>query len=104
LKRNETSQDFDGASVVSLFGVGDQGFAWSLQGDGKTARIMQVSKVTLPAIMATSPEITKMQEDVGAGFSRDVQDIFIKSLRQAANVKINETLWKQNSGSELAGP
>ncbi len=104
LKRNETSQEFDGAAVVALYGVGDQGFAWSLAGDGKTARVMQVSKVTLPAIMATSPDISKLQADASSGLARDLQDSFVNSLRKAAKVTINEELWKQNSGTVLDEP
>ena len=98
IKRNETSQDFDGAAVTALFGVADQGFAWSLEGDGKTARVMQVSKDTLPAVMATSPEIKKLKDQAGKGFALDVGQGFIASLRQNANVAINEDLWRQNTG------
>jgi peptidyl-prolyl cis-trans isomerase D len=104
LRRNETSQEFDGASVVSLFNVGDQGFAWSLEGDGKTARIMQISKISLPAIMATSPEITKLQDEASAGLARDIGDGYIAALRKSANVSINEELWKQNTGSTFDQP
>lgn len=104
LKRNETSEDFDGAAVVSLFDQPDQGFAWSLEGDGKTARIMQVSKVTLPALMATSPEITKLQQEIGAAFVNDIANGYVAALRKNANVTINEELWKQNSGSNFDEP
>lgn len=104
LKRNETSQEFDGAAVVSVFSVKDQGFAWSLAGDGVTARLMQVSKIKLPALMATSPEIKKLQDEAGAGLGRDVNESFVAALRKAANVTINEELWKQNSGSEIVQP
>ena len=101
LKRNETSQDFDGASVVSVYSVGDQGFAWSLAGDGKTARVMQITKITLPAVMATSPELTKLQDEASLGLSRDIGDSFVGALRKAADVTINEELWKQNTGTDI---
>ena len=104
LKRNETSEDFDGAAVVSLFDQPDQGFAWSLEGDGKTARVMQVAKLTLPALMATSPEITKLQEEIGAAFANDIANSFVAALRKNANVTVNEELWKQNSGSNFDEP
>ena len=104
LKRNETSEDFDGAAVVSLFDQPDQGFAWSLEGDGKTARIMQVAKVALPALMATSPEITKLQEEASAGLANDIGGSFVAALRKNANVTINEELWKQNSGANFDEP
>ncbi len=104
LKRNETSEDFDGAAVVSLFDQPDQGFAWSLEGDGKTARVMQVAKLTLPALMATSPEITKLQEEIGAAFANEIANSFVAALRKNANVTVNEELWKQNSGSNFDEP
>lgn len=101
MKRNETSQEFDYAAVAALYNVGDQAYTWSLAGDGKTARIMQISKVTLPAVMASSPEITKLQEDVKTGMAQDIGQSFVASLRKAANVRINEELWKQNSGTDF---
>lgn len=104
LKRNETSEEFDGAAVVSLFDQPDQGFAWSLEGDGKTARVMQVVKVTLPAVMAASAEITKLQDEVAVGFANDMSGSFVSALRRNANVTINEELWKQNSGSNFEVP
>ena len=104
LKRNETSEDFDGAAVVSLFDQPDQGFAWSLEGDGKTARVMQVAKLTLPTLMATSPEITKLQEEIGAAFANEIANSFVAALRKNANVTVNEELWKQNSGSNFDEP
>jgi peptidyl-prolyl cis-trans isomerase D len=104
LKRNETSQEFDGQAVSSLYNVGDQGFAWSLAGDGKTARIMQITKVALPAIMATSPDIKKLQDEATTGLGNDLSETFIASLRKAANVTINEELWKQNTGTDIQQP
>ena len=104
LKRNETSEDFDGTAVVSLFDQPELGFAWSLEGDGKTARVMQVVKVALPALMATSPEITKLQEEANIGLSADIGASFIAALRKNANVTINEELWKQNSGANFETP
>jgi len=100
LKRNETSEAFDGTASVALFNVGDKGFAWSLEGDGKTARVMQVTKVEIPAVMATSPESKKLQDEAAQGLSRDLAESFIKSIRQNANVTINEELWRQNTGTE----
>jgi peptidyl-prolyl cis-trans isomerase D len=104
LKRNETSEAFDGTAVVSFFNAPDKGFAWSLEGDGKTARVMQVDKVTIPAVMATSPEVKKLQDEGTAGLSRDIVDGFIAAIRQNANVTINEDLWRQNTGAAFAQP
>jgi peptidyl-prolyl cis-trans isomerase D len=102
LKRNETSDTFDNTAVVSFFDAPDQGFAWSLEGDGKTARVMQVVKVTVPAVMAVSPEAKTLQDEAAAGLSRDISESYVKALRANANVSINEVLWQQNTGANFA--
>jgi peptidyl-prolyl cis-trans isomerase D len=102
LKRNETSEVFDGAAVVSLFNEPDKGFAWSLEGDGKTARVMQVTKVTLPAVMATSPDAKKLQDEASAGLGRDLSESFLQAVRANADVKVNQDLWQQNTGAAYA--
>ena len=102
LKRNQQADDFDGPALEALFSVGDQGFASSVEGDGKTARVMQVSKVNIPALMATSPEIEQAKTQAKSGFGSDLQLAFIAALKQSVGVKINEALWKQNTGGDAA--
>jgi peptidyl-prolyl cis-trans isomerase D len=104
LKRNETSESFDGTAVVAFFNAADKGFAWSLEGDGKTARVMQVVKSTVPAVMAVSPEAKKLQDEASTGLSRDIAESYIQAIRQNANVSINEDLWRQNTGAAAAQP
>jgi peptidyl-prolyl cis-trans isomerase D len=102
LKRNQQADDFDGPALQSLFSVADQGFAYSVEGDGKTARIMQVAKTTLPAVMATSPEIEQAKTQAKSGFSSDLQLALVAALKKSVGVKINEALWKQNTGGDAA--
>jgi peptidyl-prolyl cis-trans isomerase D len=104
LKRNETSEVFDGAAVVSLFNEADKGIAWSLEGDGKTARVMQVTKVTLPAVMAVIPEAKKLQDEASAGLGRDISESFIAAMRANADVQVNQDLWQQNTGAAYGTP
>ena len=100
IKRNEASADFDGPDVTALFSVPDKGFAWSLGGDGKSARVMEVTKDTIPSMMATSDTIKKLQTDSAAGLAGDVGQSYLLALRQNSNVSINEPLWRQNTGTE----
>jgi peptidyl-prolyl cis-trans isomerase D len=102
IKRNEASADFDGPAVTALFSVMDKGFAWALDGDGKSARVMEVVKDVLPSMMATSDTIKKLQEDSMNGLSQDIGQSYVSALRKNADVTINEALWKQNTGSDLA--
>ena len=100
IKRNEASADFDGPDVTALFSVPDKGFAWSLGGDGKSARVMEVTKDTIPSMMATSDTIKKLQTESAAGLAGDVGQSYLLALRQNSNVSINEPLWRQNTGTE----
>ena len=102
IKRNEASAEFDGPAVSALFATPDKGFAWTLEGDGKSARVMQVTKDTLPSMMATSDAIKKLQSDSAASFGQDIGQSYIQALRANANVTINDALWRQNTGTEQA--
>lgn len=102
IKRNEASADFDGPDVTALFSVPDKGFAWSLGGDGKSARVMEVAKDTIPSMMATSDSIKKLQADSTAGLGDDLGQSYVLALRQNSSVSINEPLWRQNTGTEQA--
>ena len=102
IKRNEGSADFDIGAVNALFSVADKGFAFALGGDGKTARVMQVTKDTIPSALIASPEIKKLQTEVTSGFAQDLGQSYVLALRQSANVSINDALWRQNTGTEQA--
>lgn len=102
IKRNEASAEFDGPAVAALFAAPANGFAWTLEGDGKSARVMQVTKDALPSMMATSDAIKKMQSDSAASFGQDIGQTYIQALRANANVVVNDALWKLNTGTEQA--
>ncbi|MDE2446719.1 MAG: peptidyl-prolyl cis-trans isomerase, partial [Alphaproteobacteria bacterium] len=102
LKRNEATADFDGPAVAALFSVPDKGFAWSLGGDGKTARVMEVTKDVVPSMVATSDTIKKLQDDSKSGLAADISQSYVLALRNEAGVTINEALWKQNTGAAYA--
>lgn len=105
LKRNEQNQDFDGQALAALFSVPDQGFAYSVDGDGKSAHVMQVIKDVAPPVMAApSDEVKKLQADFKARLINDLQVTFVSALRQNANVTINEDLWRLNQGGNQQQP
>ncbi len=98
LKRNQQSADMDGPALATAFSVPDQGFASSVGGDGKTGRVMQVVKVALPAVMATSPELDQAKKQLQAMLGNDLEAGLVTALKKDAGVEINEALWKQNTG------
>jgi peptidyl-prolyl cis-trans isomerase D len=100
LKRNQQTPEFDGAALKAAYVVADQAFASAAGGDGKSARVMQVVKIVLPAVMATSPELDQAKKLAEAGFGNDLQTALVKALKKSAGVKINESLWKLDTGGE----
>ena len=100
LKRNQQTPEFDGPAIATAYSVGDQAFVTSPGGDGKTARVMQVVKVALPSVMATSPELEQIKQQMKSAFENDLRTGLISSLKKQVAIKINAALWKQNTGSD----
>jgi peptidyl-prolyl cis-trans isomerase D len=99
LKRNETSAEFDGLAVIALFGVPENGFTWSLEGDGKTARIMQSQAVLLPTFDPASADAIAIAAEMKQSALQDVLASYVLALKNKAGVVINETLWRQITGT-----
>ena len=100
LKRNQQTPEFDGPAIAAAYSVGDQASAASPGGDGKTARVMQIIKVTLPSVMATSPELEQIKQQMKSAFESDLRTGLVSALKKQVAIKINAALWKQNTGSD----
>jgi peptidyl-prolyl cis-trans isomerase D len=103
IKRNAVSEEFDGAAALALFSVPEKTLTWSLLGDGTSAQIIEVSKVTLPAagLNASTQQIVDVAKQ---GLSGDLADAYLKSARASTKVTINEELWRQISDSTTTTP
>jgi peptidyl-prolyl cis-trans isomerase D len=103
IKRNAVSEEFDGAAALALFSVPEKTLTWSLLGDGTSAQIIEVSKVTLPAagLNASTQQIVDVAKQ---GLSGDLADAYLKSAKASTKVTINEELWRQISGSTTTTP
>lgn len=99
LKRNETGEGFDAAAVRALFAVPENGFASALDGDGRTARIMQSQAVLLAPFDANSAESKAIGEKLQTASANDLLTAYLGELQKTAGVKVNETLWRQISGT-----
>jgi peptidyl-prolyl cis-trans isomerase D len=96
LRRNNTSEEFDGQATLALFAAPEKSLTWSLEGDGRSARIIEVSKVTVPTSMAAnSSEVTDVAKQ---GLSGDLLDSYLNAARNGAKVVLNEELWRKISG------
>jgi peptidyl-prolyl cis-trans isomerase D len=102
LKRNETSADFDTAAVTALFGVAENGATWSLEGDGRSARIIQSKAVMAPPFDPASETAKQIAEAVKEGIQSDLPQIYLGALGSAKGAQINDQLWRQISGNTTA--
>ena len=98
IKRNNTSEEFDGVSTLALFSVGEKALTWALEGDGKSARIIEVSKVNIPQ-GTTTVSAQEVGEVAKRGLGGDLLDSYLKSARAGTSVTVNEELWRQISGT-----
>lgn len=99
LKRGQALPEFDGLAAIALFGAPEKGFTWSLEGDGKSARIIQTDKVENPPAGAGAVVSKEEQLNQRILMSRDMEESFLKATRNAVPVVINEELWSRVSGA-----
>jgi peptidyl-prolyl cis-trans isomerase D len=99
IKRNQVSETFDGVATMALFASPAGSLTWALEGDGKSARIIEVGKATVPSFSAVSVASKEVLDFVRPGLSQDFETQFIKAVRGHAQVSINEELWRQISSA-----
>lgn len=104
LKRNEAYPEFDVSAVTALFSVPDNKFAWSLEGDGKAARIMQSQPVMSEPFDSNSVQAKELAQSVTEAASKDLLTAYLAALQGEIGVSINNALWQQVSGSPNAAP
>ena len=104
LKRNEADPDFDIPAVTALFSVPENEFAWSLEGDGKTAKIMQSQAVLAVPFDSQSPAGKELAKTLKDETSNDLLTTYLTALQEQIGVSINETLWRQVSGASQTNP
>ena len=104
LRRNEASPEFDVPAVTALFSVPDNKYAWSLEGDGKTARIMQAQPVMAEPFNSNSPQAKELAQSVREAAAKDLLTAYLTALQGQIGVSINNALWQQVSGSPNATP
>lgn len=100
LKRNETSPDFDAEAIAALFNVPESGFAFAVESDGKSAQVMQSQAVLLPPFDGASEEAKTIASSIEEGTGNDVLSSYLAALQGQAGITINETLWRQISGTQ----
>jgi peptidyl-prolyl cis-trans isomerase D len=99
IKRNQVSEAFDGVATLALFAAKPGTLTWALEGDGRTARIIEATKSETPAYSAVSVLGQEVTETARTGLGEDLEDTFVKAIRATADVTINEDLWRKISSS-----
>ncbi len=99
VRRNDVSEAFDGMAALALFASPANTLTWSLEGDGKTARIIEVSKINTPAFNAASNETKAMADELKLGIGDDALAVYLRAARTRADVSINQELWQNIRGA-----
>ena len=81
-----------------MFEAPEKTLTWAMEADGQSARIIEVSKVIVPAFDPASVDAKKIDEQMRKGLSADMNDAFVKALRSGANVVLNDKLWADIRG------
>ena len=100
LRRNESASGFDVGAVTALFAVPENGFAFAVEPDGKGAKVMQSQPVLLPSFNPDSEEAKALSKQLEGTVSNDVLFAYLGSVEAASGTSINETLWRQISGTQ----
>ena len=99
LKRNEANADFDVPAITAVFSVPENGFTWSMESDGKTAKVMQSQAVLGTALDLKSPEAQQLEQSLSAATSKDILKSYLAALQVQTGATINEVLWQKLSGT-----
>jgi peptidyl-prolyl cis-trans isomerase D len=100
LKREESDAHFDPVAVAAIFSVPENGFAFAVERDGRTTKVMQSQAVLLPPFDAASADAKSINDQLKGAAANDVMFAYLGALQKETGVTINETLWRQISGTQ----
>jgi peptidyl-prolyl cis-trans isomerase D len=100
LRRKETSSNFGRAAVDALFAVPENGFAYAVEPDGRSARVMQSQPVMLPPFEAASAEAKLIADRLKGQLADNMLTAYLSALEKAAGVTVNDELWRNISGQQ----
>lgn len=98
LRRRESGANFGPAAVAALFAVGDTGFAYALEADGRGARVMQSQPVLLPAFDAASTEAKSLAGKLKGQLADNMLTAYLAALEKEAGTSINDKIWRNIAG------
>jgi peptidyl-prolyl cis-trans isomerase D len=100
LRRAERNDSFSPDAIAALFATPETGFAYALEPDGRSARVMQSQPVLLPAFVAGSAEAKQISDALKGQVADNVLTAYIAALEKEAGVTVNEAVWQNISGQQ----
>jgi peptidyl-prolyl cis-trans isomerase D len=100
LRRGERDESFGPGAVAALFAVPENGVAFALEPDGRSARVMQSQPVMLPPFVAASAEAKQIGDKLKGQLADNMLTAYIAALEQQAGVSINDAAWRNISGQQ----
>lgn len=99
IKRNETVDGFDAASIAAVFSVPDNGFATAIQPDGRSAKVIKALPVLEQNFDPTSGEGKTLGDTLAEGAKGDLNGMFLTALQDEFGWSIDEALWQKITGT-----
>jgi len=100
LRRGEPKDGFGFAALAALFAVPDTGYAFAIEPDGRSARVMQSQPVLLPSFVAASAEAKAISDRLKEQVADNMLTAYLAALEKDAGVSLNDTLWRNIAGQQ----
>ncbi len=97
--RGQTAENFDGVATQALFSSPEKALTWAPEPDGQSARIIEVSKVEIPAFDPASAEAKAIRQQMEKGLASDMNEAFVQALKSGAKIVLNDKLWADIRGT-----
>ncbi len=93
ISRRVTSTDFDSGAVRAAFAVPIDKVTYSINPDGKTAKIIALSPVLMPPYDPSSADVKEVETRLKTLVGNDVFASYMAELQKSVGVEIREEAW-----------
>ncbi len=100
VRRNQPTGGLTPADVAAVFEVKEDGKAFALSNDGRSARVMASTPVLGTGFDATSDEAKAIREVLKTGLTNDLYAEYVTALQENIGVTINDAAWARISNGQ----
>lgn len=93
VRRNQNNAAFNAADVAALFSVTENGKAFSIANDGKSAKIIVSTPVLGTGFNSNSEEAKAIRQVLETNLSNDLYAEYVNALQEQIGVTINDSVW-----------